>query len=497
MSLLVYTYQRTDESLDAVACRFGTTADAIRDATRNPGPVTNWPHDIDDPAWGTRDFDYGANIIIPVPDDSGEQGDDSGTNGPICVAAAPMASSSVYLTSLKPVEQLADEELGPSHEAAINAGNLRRQAAIESELRKRIDRMVGTAMPKGTWPGAPANVQIEPDVALKILDNYNAGEMPWRPELGTVGRAAWFVTEGNPYVGSTAGKTVSLQVEINSNLPRETITLAEKKADEPLYQQKLKEVQPTLEGQIRQKYGIREGAPLLERTKVAKEFARRLDSFAEAEMWKALGERAAGNPGTVIEVKIPKGEFSLSGSGTFAVVADRSAIRIQGGPAAVVDALKDAGVSAEPVVEEAAQALATRLKWAGRVRGVFRYGGRVMIVVAIAADLVKIYYAQDHVKAVVTSAGGWAGATAAGSAFAAWWTPADVAGPWAWAAHGVGTLIAGGVGYWVGSSVTRTIYELVAEGGDDGTSASETPSEVGSWDPADAGVGAGPGEDDE
>src|SRR5271155_3385977 len=55
-------------------------------------------------------------------------------------------------------------------------------------------------------------------------------------------------------------------------------------------------------------------------------------------------------------------------------------------------------------------------------------------------------------------------ATAAGAAFAAWWTPADVAGPWAWAGHGVGTLVAGGVGYWLGSSVTRTIYELVAEG---------------------------------
>jgi hypothetical protein len=52
---------------------------------------------------------------------------------------------------------------------------------------------------------------------------------------------------------------------------------------------------------------------------------------------------------------------------------------------------------------------------------------------------------------------------AAGSAFAAWFTPADAAGPWAWAAHGVGTFVAGGVGYWVGSETTRTIYELAVE----------------------------------
>ncbi len=38
------------------------------------------------------------------------------------------------------------------------------------------------------------------------------------------------------------------------------------------------------------------------------------------------------------------------------------------------------------------------------------------------------------VKAVVESAGGWAGATASAAAFAAWFAPGDAAGPWAWAA---------------------------------------------------------------
>lgn len=75
----------------------------------------------------------------------------------------------------------------------------------------------------------------------------------------------------------------------------------------------------------------------------------------------------------------------------------------------------------------------------------------------------RIYRAHDRLKATLTAVSGWTAATAAGAAFAAYWTPADAAGPWAWAAHGVGTLIAGGIGYWLGSTVTRNIYELVVE----------------------------------
>jgi hypothetical protein len=150
-------------------------------------------------------------------------------------------------------------------------------------------------------------------------------------------------------------------------------------------------------------------------------------------------------------------------AGKFAVVADANKISLKGGTGPLVDALAKEGVGAEPVVVEAAEALANRMKWAGRVRGVFRYGGRLLIVIGVTADLVRIYRAHDHLKATLTAASGWTAATAAGAAFATYWTPADAAGPWAWAAHGVGTLIAGGIGYWLGSTVTRNIYELVVE----------------------------------
>lgn len=147
----------------------------------------------------------------------------------------------------------------------------------------------------------------------------------------------------------------------------------------------------------------------------------------------------------------------------FLVVADPKKIKLKGGPQPLIAQLEVQGLKAEPVLVEAAEAMANSLKWAGRVRTVLRVGGRIMIVVAIAADLIKIYYAKDHTKAVFESVGGWAGASAGAAAFTALWAPADVVGPWAWAGHGVGVLVAGGIGYWIGSKTVRTVYELVVE----------------------------------
>lgn len=185
--------------------------------------------------------------------------------------------------------------------------------------------------------------------------------------------------------------------------------------------------------------------------------------FAESRMWDRVGERVRASTGKVGEVVLREGSMFSKTPGKFAVVADPARVQVKGGIPKLMESLSKQGVGAEPVIVEAAEAMAKKMKWAGRVRGVFHYGGRILIVVAVAADVFKIYYAKDKTRAVIESASGWAGATAAGSAFAAWFTPGDAAGPWAWAAHGVGTLIAGGIGYWVGSEITRTIYELVLE----------------------------------
>jgi hypothetical protein len=115
-------------------------------------------------------------------------------------------------------------------------------------------------------------------------------------------------------------------------------------------------------------------------------------------------------------------------------------------------------------VLKSANELAAREGWAGKVEGAFRVGGRVLIVVGVAADAYRIYTAEDKVKTVVEVAGGWAGAAAAGGTFASVAAPVNATGPWGWAAYGLGTLVTGAAGYMVGSEVTKTVYELVVEG---------------------------------
>jgi hypothetical protein len=180
-------------------------------------------------------------------------------------------------------------------------------------------------------------------------------------------------------------------------------------------------------------------------------------------MWDRVAETVRKSESGVGRVELKNSRFSRSGDGEFTLARDAGNIRVRGGIPELLKTLGRQGVQAEPVIVDAAEAWAAKMEMAGKVRGVFRVGGRILIVVGLANDAYKIYTAHDKVKAVVEVAGGWAGAVAAGSAFAAWFTPADTAGPWAWAAHGVGTLIAGGVGYWVGSETTRTIYELVVD----------------------------------
>lgn len=375
-------------------------------------------------------------------------------------AGVPLPGGVVDTTApRRPVAELSDGDLGSEYadaEQLALSGLPERKQEIEDEIEKRTG--FGTAVPQGVSPGMPANTAVTPNVALKILENVSKGEPPFKPELGK-GGASWFVTEGNPFTGIDPAKNIPVDVEI----PKGQKPVVFKEADlAKMLEAEVKGTAAESEATFRQRFNIDGKAAL--NSKLRKSLARFQKQFAESRMWDKVGEAVKSSASKVGEVILePGSNFSKSGSGKFAVVADPAKVQLKGGPGPLIDSLTKAGVSAEPPILEAAEALAKNLKWAGRVRGAFRYGGRILIVVAIAADLYKIYRAKDKVKAVVTSAGGWAGATAAGAAFAAWFTPADVAGPWAWAAHGVGTLIAGGIGYWIGSEFTRTIYELAVE----------------------------------
>ncbi|WP_242656513.1 eCIS core domain-containing protein [Ruminiclostridium hungatei] len=304
----------------------------------------------------------------------------------------------------------------------------------------------------------PANASVTPEVATEMLKNLSKGEYGFKPEFGK-GGCSWFVTEGNPYVGISPNKNIDIPVDVTK--PNGFLVF-----DEARLLQMFNTTKTATEAEAMSKFrnynGLSDTTPL--NSKMQKAFTQFHKRFAESRMWDKVGELVRASSSKVGEVILQEGSaFSKQGSGKFAVVADASKVQVKGGITALAEIVKGKGDAVEPALVEAAEAMATKLKWAGTVRNVFRYGGKVLIVVGVAADVYKVYVAEDKVKAVVESAGGWAGATAGAAAFAAWWTPADVAGPWAWVAHGVGTLIAGGVGYWAGSGITRTIYELVIE----------------------------------
>ncbi len=306
---------------------------------------------------------------------------------------------------------------------------------------------------------APGATKVSPEVAAKILENMAAGQPPFKPELGK-GGCSWFVSEGNPYTGIDPVKNVSLPVEIDRTA--NPITFDEAKLNALHQQQRAQLDMAELEAKYRQYNNLSADQPL--NSKARKAIERLADKAAESKMWDQVAAEVKQSSSKVGEVILENSAFSKSGNGKFLVVADAAKIQVKGGMTAVVEALEASGAKVEPVVAQAVEQTAIRLKWAGRVRGAFRYGGRILIVVAIAADVYRIYHARDKVKAIVESAGGWTGATMAAAGFSEVFAPADVAGPWAWAAHGVGLLVAGGIGYWIGSSTTRTIYEIIVEG---------------------------------
>ncbi len=72
--------------------------------------------------------------------------------------------------------------------------------------------------------------------------------------------------------------------------------------------------------------------------------------------------------------------------------------------------------------------------------------------------------ADDRVRETVKTVGGWAGAAGGVAIYNAATGATNVAGPWAWAANAVGNVVSGGVGYWAGSEIVETVYDLAVDG---------------------------------
>jgi hypothetical protein len=136
------------------------------------------------------------------------------------------------------------------------------------------------------------------------------------------------------------------------------------------------------------------------------------------------------------------------------------ALHIVAGKLGVADELLAPLASGAPSAAVEATLLdAARLKAAGRAFKIVKWGGRIMLVVAIAADAYEIYEADFNPKLITKKAGAWAGSLAAGGLAAEAASPLLVAGPWGWVGYGVIVGGAGIVGYFGGGELTETIYE--------------------------------------
>jgi peptidoglycan hydrolase-like protein with peptidoglycan-binding domain len=314
-----------------------------------------------------------------------------------------------------------------------------------------------------TGPSATGTAKVSPEIALSILDNMAStkGKLGFLPEKGAVGGCSWFTLEGDPYVGRLEGKTIDVSVSVD--IPKGALIFKEAELVKRI-QQKAQSLDS--EAEYRQHKQIPKDRSLTKKEQQGVEKLRR--GKAERLIWNDVGKTIrehASRVGIIEYDGVDRGEWSLSKGrpGKTIAIADGTKISVKGGAGALVDALKGQGHEVDPTLKEAAKELVQRRNASAKVRAVFKYGGRVLIVVGVVLDGIYIYRAENKLKAVVSVAGGWVGATAAASLFALWWTPADVAGPAAWAVHGVGTLVAGGVGYFVGSNITTYVYELVLE----------------------------------
>jgi RHS repeat-associated protein len=123
-------------------------------------------------------------------------------------------------------------------------------------------------------------------------------------------------------------------------------------------------------------------------------------------------------------------------------------------------ALKHIGgnMSAANVTAGQTSAAASRFGAAGKY---IKWGGRALLVVAVASDVYEVYNSENKARTSTKKVGGWAasGAAAAGAGVAMSWFEA-APGPGT-IAHGIVTLGAGIGGYFIGETVTVTVYDWI------------------------------------
>lgn len=352
------------------------------------------------------------------------------------------------------------------------------------------------------------------------MNNLATGRSPFEG-LGRKGGVtnSWFVIDGNPTTGAKSkNNPIGLQVEIKKGVATRELSqvdaekiyndlLAKEIANKTILKEYIEQDRNNARGKqldnwkqgVAKSRGVSIGdidwskeSPPKEswieptETNVRKSTYNSLKADAISKVksltWDEISQRYAGSKDIII-IKLENSPLSEAFSnrelvyrnGTIALVPEsaKSALQLMGGPDQLIKQLEEHGTKeivdraahdrlAKAVQDaEAAKNLLQEqsLKNAARVRTAFHYGGRVLLVYGMGQDALRLAVAEDKQSETMRILSGWAGAAAAASAFGAWYAPADAAGPWAWAGHGVGTLGAGIFGYWFGSEIGPRIAE--------------------------------------
>ncbi len=366
-------------------------------------------------------------------------------------------------------ENLIDSDLGPAIDIADRDGDTVRLDLLVNQYKARSaeeERSTwGVGMPDVAARAPSGKAMVSEKVAAEILDNMIKGGPAWRTDQG-LGNAAWFTTEGNPY---TASENSEKKVPVNVELVRKgTVPIYDAKSQlEPRKEALKAKFRPTIRAEEIERFKIRndgKSPPLPLSNTLNAKIERQTAAKAEAVMWEELGREVANSPEKQAEVVFKGSALSKQGDGKYLIIAEDSRILLKGGLLPHLENMRSVGMvtpETSPAVIDGANEVAKQVNQAGKVRSVFRWGGRLFIIIGISADIYQVVTADEKLETIIESVGGWTGATAGVVAFSAWWAPADAAGPWAWAGHGAGAFIAGGFGYWVGSNTARTIYRLV------------------------------------
>jgi RHS repeat-associated protein len=196
---------------------------------------------------------------------------------------------------------------------------------------------------------------------------------------------------------------------------------------------------------------------------------KQLEKAVEARRWALLKEymAAEGKHSYRVELGRGKGYYYVAKQAAL----DGATITGVSGEGAEAAAESLGKLQAEGGVVKAAAAA----RFGDKAASVLRIGGRTLVVVAVAADVYRIYRAEDTPREIAKVAGGWAGAAAGASVFGKGGAAAGAAigapfggvgaGPGAAVGGITGAIFGGIAGYYAGEKAAEETYDyLFSEG---------------------------------